>query len=133
VAEEMNLNDVQFRFASGVDGGTGWIGDVKNMLLDTTKLKSSMTCHRCRSRNTERFNQSVFHCWNCELWYNADLNAAINIGSRFLAKPLTRLGAVNSPKAGDEQAREIVACEPGSLHPSGVGASHMPSRSAQSK
>jgi len=73
---------------------------------------SSMICHRCGSRNTERVNQSLFHCWDCELWYNADLNAAINIGSRFLAKPLTRQGAVDSPKAGNEQAREITACEP---------------------
>jgi len=89
------------------------------------ELSSSMTCHHCGSRNTERINQSVIHCWNCELWYNADFNAAINIGSRFLATPLTRLGAVDSPEAGDEQAREIVACEPGSPHPSGVGASHM--------
>jgi len=89
------------------------------------ELSSSMTCHHCGSRNTERINQSVIHCWNCELWYNADFNAAINIGSRFLAKPLTRKGAVDSPEAGDEQAREIVACKPRSPHPSGVGASHM--------
>jgi len=40
VAEEMNLNDVQFNFTGGVEGGRGWIGDVKKMLLDTTKLKS---------------------------------------------------------------------------------------------
>jgi len=40
VAEEMNLNDVQFSFTGGVNGGRGWVGDVKNMLLETTKLKS---------------------------------------------------------------------------------------------
>ena len=78
---------------------------------------SSITCHRCGSRETERINQSLFHCWNCELWYNADFNGAINIGSRFLATTLTRWGAVDSPYAGDEQAREIVACEPRSPHP----------------
>jgi len=78
---------------------------------------SSMTCHRCGSRDTERINQSLFHCWNCELWYNADLNAAINIGSRFLAKPVTRQAAVDSAYAGDEQAREIAACKPRSPHP----------------
>jgi transposase len=78
---------------------------------------SSVTCHRCGSRNTERVGQSLLHCWNCELWFNADFNAAINIGSRFLAEPLTRQGAVDSPYAGDEQAREIVACKPRSPHP----------------
>ena len=40
VSEEMNLDDVQFRFTGGVDGGRGWVGDVKSMLLDTNKLKS---------------------------------------------------------------------------------------------
>ena len=40
VAEEMNIDDVQFKFTGGVDGGRGWVGDVKNMLLDTAKLKS---------------------------------------------------------------------------------------------
>jgi len=46
-----------------------------------------------------------------------DFNAAINIGSRFLAAPLTRQGADGSPYAGDEQAREIVARKPRSPHP----------------
>jgi len=78
---------------------------------------SSMTCHRCGSRETERINQSLFHCWSCELWYNADFNGAINLGSRLLAAPLTRQGADGSPHAGDEQARGIVACEPRSPHP----------------
>ena len=77
---------------------------------------SSITCHRCGSRNTERTGQSLFHCWECELWYNADFNGAINIGARFLATPLTRQAAVDSPHAGDEQAIEIVACKPRSPH-----------------
>jgi len=85
---------------------------------------SSATCHRCGARNTktnpkavERIGQSIFHCWSCELWFNADFNGAVNIGSRFLATPLTRQGAVDSPYAEDEQAREIVACKPRSPHP----------------
>lgn len=41
VCEEMNLNDVVYKFTGGVDGGRGWVGDVKNMLLDITKLKAS--------------------------------------------------------------------------------------------
>jgi len=85
---------------------------------ETPKEKwSSVICNRCGSRNTERIGQSLFHCWNCELWYNADFNAAINIGSRFLAKPLTRGATVDLAQAGDEQAREIVACKPRSPHP----------------
>ena len=31
--------DPKFSYTGGVDGGRGWIGDVKNMLLDTTKIK----------------------------------------------------------------------------------------------
>ena len=39
VAEEMGLQNVKFKFTGGVDGGRGWKGNVKNMLLDTSKLK----------------------------------------------------------------------------------------------
>jgi transposase len=78
---------------------------------------SSRTCHRCGSRNTERITQSGFHCWNCELIYNADYNSAINIGSRFLPKATTRQATDDLAYTGDEQAREIVACKPRSPHP----------------
>ena len=40
VVEEMGLEDVSFRFTGGVDGGRGWKGDVKFMLLAIEKLKS---------------------------------------------------------------------------------------------
>ena len=40
VVEEMDLKDVTFQFTGGVDGGRGWKGDVKYMLLDVSKLKS---------------------------------------------------------------------------------------------
>ena len=40
VVKEMGLRDVQFRFTGGVDGGRGWKGDVKRMLLDVRRLKS---------------------------------------------------------------------------------------------
>ncbi len=40
VTKEMKLKNVQYKFTGGVDGGRGWIGDVKNMLLDIEKLKS---------------------------------------------------------------------------------------------
>jgi transposase len=78
---------------------------------------SSRTCHRCGSRHTERITQSVFHCWNCELIYNADFNGGINIGSPFLPTATTRKATDDLAYAGDEQAREIVACKPRSPHP----------------
>lgn len=40
VVKEMKLRNVKFKFTGGVDGGRGWKGDVKNMLLDITKIKS---------------------------------------------------------------------------------------------
>ncbi len=40
VIEETGLTNVNIRFIGGVDGGRGWKGDVKNMLLDIGKLKS---------------------------------------------------------------------------------------------
>ena len=39
VVEEMGFEDVDFRVTGGVDGGRGWVGDVKDMLLDVSKLK----------------------------------------------------------------------------------------------
>jgi UDP-glucose 4-epimerase len=38
VCDEMGLETVRFRFTGGVDGGRGWKGDVKTMLISTTKL-----------------------------------------------------------------------------------------------
>ncbi len=40
IADEMDLKNVKLKFSGGVQGGRGWIGDVKNMLLDVTKLKA---------------------------------------------------------------------------------------------
>jgi len=40
VIEEMGLKNVKLTFTGGVDGGRGWKGDVKNMLLDISKLKA---------------------------------------------------------------------------------------------
>jgi UDP-glucose 4-epimerase len=38
VAEEMGLPDTKLRFTGGVDGGRGWLGDVKVMRLSVDKL-----------------------------------------------------------------------------------------------
>jgi len=39
VIGEMGLKNVKVTFTGGVNGGRGWPGDVKNMLLETSKLK----------------------------------------------------------------------------------------------
>jgi UDP-glucose 4-epimerase len=40
VVEEMGLKNVTFRYTGGVDGGRGWKGDVKHMLLAVDRLKT---------------------------------------------------------------------------------------------
>jgi UDP-glucose 4-epimerase len=35
----MKLKNVKLKLTGGVDYGRGWKGDVKNMLLDTSKLE----------------------------------------------------------------------------------------------
>lgn len=39
VTEQMDLKEVRFRYTGGVRGGRGWIGDVKTMFLDVSKMK----------------------------------------------------------------------------------------------
>jgi len=39
IVNEMNLKNVEFIYTGGVNGGRGWIGDVKTMLLDISKIK----------------------------------------------------------------------------------------------
>ncbi len=36
----MELRNVDFKFAGGLSDGRGWVGDVKNMLLDINRLKA---------------------------------------------------------------------------------------------
>ena len=40
VVEEMHLPDVSYEWTGGVQGGRGWVGDVKKMLLSVDKLGS---------------------------------------------------------------------------------------------
>lgn len=54
VVEEMGLKDVHFCFTGGVDGGRGWVGDVKNMLLDVAKLKAKGWRPKYNSREAVR-------------------------------------------------------------------------------
>jgi UDP-glucose 4-epimerase len=41
VINELSLDNVILRFTGGIDGGRGWKGDVKEMLLDSSKLEAS--------------------------------------------------------------------------------------------
>jgi UDP-glucose 4-epimerase len=54
VVEEMGLEGVKLVFTGGVDGGRGWKGDVKNMLLDITKLKTQGWKPKLNSRQAVR-------------------------------------------------------------------------------
>lgn len=40
VVEEMGLEDVEYKWSGGIDGGRGWIGDVKVMQLSIDKLEA---------------------------------------------------------------------------------------------
>jgi UDP-glucose 4-epimerase len=40
IASELGLGKVEYHCNGGVDGGRGWKGDVKEMLLDTRKLRT---------------------------------------------------------------------------------------------
>ena len=76
---------------------------------------SSMACHRCGSLNTERPIQSTFTCLNCGLIYNADFNAAINIGSSILAVPRSRGVQLNHPELRMNQPERLGSAEAASL------------------
>jgi len=56
IAEEMQCNP-KLIFTNGVDGGRGWKGDVKNMLLDVSKLKSMGW--RCKLNSSEAVRMAV--------------------------------------------------------------------------
>jgi len=67
---------------------------------------TSTTCHRCSSTRTFRIKQSLICCPDCGLQYNADWNAAINIGSVLLPAALSRGATGGLAYAGDEPASE---------------------------
>ena len=56
--------------------------------IEAVKLNesyTSRTCSNCRSRNTERpynNNWSLFHCNDCNITLNSDINASINMAIR---------------------------------------------------
>jgi len=74
---------------------------------------TSKQCHRCGSMHTRRVNQSQLRCLSCGLSYNADWNAAINIGSSFFAKRMSRRASEGSAQTGNEPVQKPVSPEVG--------------------
>jgi UDP-glucose 4-epimerase len=60
VVEEMRLENVAFAFTGGVDGGRGWKGDVKNMMLDIGRLKALGWKPILRSEEAVRLSTSSY-------------------------------------------------------------------------
>ncbi len=84
-------------------------------VVELNERWSSRICHRCGSRNTERLTQSTICCYNCGLIYNVDFNAAINIGSSFLAEPWSRGVQLNHPKLRMNQPERLGSAEAAGL------------------
>jgi IS605 OrfB family transposase len=68
-------------------------GELKDLLVDRLQkegvdvqlvheYRTSVTCHKCGSKNTKRIRQGLFICHDCNLRYNADANGAWNILGR---------------------------------------------------
>jgi UDP-glucose 4-epimerase len=74
VVEEMGLKNVQLRLTGGVDGGRGWKGDVKNMLLDSGRLKSLGWNPRLNSEKAVR--KAARHLFREQILTHADLQHA---------------------------------------------------------
>ena len=75
------------------------------------EYSTSQRCHRCGSMSTRRMDQSLFWCLDCGLQYNADWNAAINIGSVLLPTALSRRATEGLAQAGDELGYHQVSPE----------------------
>jgi UDP-glucose 4-epimerase len=57
VTKAMNLHDTTYRYTGGIDGGRGWKGDVKTMLLDVHRLNALGWTNRYSSN--EAVDQTV--------------------------------------------------------------------------
>jgi len=70
IVGKLGLKNVEFKFTGGVNGGRGWKGDVKNMLLDISKLKSigwkpDFNSAEAIKRTIEHL---ISHCFNMETY-----------------------------------------------------------------
>jgi len=70
-------------------------------IVKVKEYYTSKICHRC-SNLGERKTQGLFICNNCNLQYNADLNAAINIGRVALSYMLRGRASLTKPLTPNE-------------------------------
>jgi UDP-glucose 4-epimerase len=62
ICQEMGLRNVEYFYTGGVDGGRGWKGDVKVMLLSIEKIKSLGWKPKLNSRQAvERTVKAILH------------------------------------------------------------------------
>jgi len=59
VIEEMGAEGCEVRLTGGIDGGRGWTGDVKMMLLDSSKLRSMGWAPRMNSLKAVRMTAHI--------------------------------------------------------------------------
>jgi len=65
VVETLGLENVEYKFTGGVEGGRGWPGDVKTMLLDIEKAKGKGWKPKLNSRQAvEKAIQELIHSLN---------------------------------------------------------------------
>ena len=75
VVEVLNLKDVKFKFTGGVNGGRGWKGDVKVMLLNASRLTSLG--------------------WKPNIIAKHNSEAAVRKAAEHLAREITELGMIS--------------------------------------
>ncbi len=73
--------------------------------IKINEYNTSKTCNKCNSKDTQRpyqDNWSLFHCNNCEITLNADINASINLMRRLGERQVSF-----NQLASDEHARIV--------------------------
>jgi len=91
VSEEMGLQDIEFKLIGGVDGGRGWKGDMKTMLLSTDRLlklgwKPSLSSEEAVRRGCLNF----YDLWRGVTAFKATLSRVREIGLRLCRRFLGR-------------------------------------------
>ena len=70
-------------------------------VIDISEHYTSQSCHRCGHCDSKnRKSQGLFSCSNCNLQYNADLNAALNILNRAKEQDFLARAMAYAQKAG---------------------------------
>lgn len=64
-ADAMELKNTMFKYHGGLSDGRGWVGDVKNMLLDVSKLKAAGWAPHYNSRESVRLTVKALQSGQC--------------------------------------------------------------------